>query len=128
MPEIRVEIKNLQQIRTAFARFPETIAPYLRKASMKSAFLIERRAKELSPVDTGRMRGSIATSLGVLNKGISSVVQTNVFYAVWVHEGTRRLRGRPFMKQAAEQNRQNIQNIYDDEVKNAMQEVADMAK
>ena len=72
----------------------------------KIAFGVERYGKQLSPVDTGRMRASIqtfqamgssleakvATTLGALPKyGVS--------YAVFVHEGTRYMRARPFMEQ-----------------------------
>lgn len=126
--QIKVEVKNLEQIRQAFSRFPETVAPRLRDAAMKSAFLVERRGKELSPVDTGRLRSSIATSLGIANQGISSLVQTNVYYAIFVHEGTKRMAKRPFMQQAAEQKKEDIGKIYDVEITKALQDVANMAK
>ena len=58
------------------------------------AFLIERESKKKTPVDTGRLRTSIFTDIGNLRAKISP----NVNYAGWVHEGTRRMRARPFMK------------------------------
>lgn len=128
MPDIQVKIDNLSGIRAAFQRYPDIVAPHLRDASMKSAFLIEGRAKQLSPVDTGRLRASIATSLGVANRGITSIVSTNVFYAIFVHEGTRRMKGRPFMKQAAEQKTGEIGRLYEAEIAKAMQEIANMAQ
>lgn len=110
--EITVEIPNLKQLRRAFSDYPEISGIYLREAGMESAFKIEREAKILSPVDTGRMRGSIGTSLGIADKGLTSIVQTNVNYAIYVHEGTARMRGRPFMRQGVEKSRGQIEEFY----------------
>jgi HK97 gp10 family phage protein len=95
---------------------------------MKSAFEIERAAKILSPVDTGRLRASIATSLGVMNRGITSIVSTNVFYAIYVHEGTKRMRKRPFMRQAAESSIGKITSYYQNAEVRAMQAIANLSK
>lgn len=61
------------------------------------AFSTERFAKQLTPVDTGRLRGSITVGFPVATKGIKAEVFTNVQYAPYVHFGTSRMRGRPFM-------------------------------
>lgn len=126
--QIKVEIKNLEKITGAFSKYPEKVAPYLRNAAMESAFAVERRAKILSPVDTGRMRASIATSLGIATRGLSSVVSTNVNYAIFVHEGTRRMRARPFMRQGAEAATENIQTIYEKQITLALKDIANMAQ
>ena len=128
MPDIKITIKNLDNLKAAFGSYPEIVAPMLRDASSKSAFEVERRAKILSPVDTGRLRASIATSLGIVNKGITSIVSTNVFYAIYVHEGTRRMRGRPFMRQAAEASVGQIQKHYQDAESRAMQAIANLSQ
>lgn len=57
------------------------------------AFAIERGAKIASPVDTGRLRASIATDIGNLR----AIVAPHVDYAIFVHEGTRFMKGVPFM-------------------------------
>ena len=126
MAEIRITIPNISELREAFSRFPNIVAPFLRDASMKSALAIEGSAKEVTPVDTGRLRGSIATSLGVRDKGISSIIQTNVFYAIFVHEGTARMKGRPFMKQGVEKVMGRIEGYYKEATEKALQEVANM--
>lgn len=122
--QISIQIENVQRLAAALASFPEVVTPKLRNASMKSAFLVEREAKVLSPVDTGRMRSSIATSLGISDGGITSIVQTNVKYAIFVHEGTRRMRGRPFMKQAVDHVRNQIQDVYELEISRALDIIA----
>lgn len=51
---------------------------------------VESRAKQLCPVDTGRLRSSITTEVAISGGGIPVVrVGTNVDYAEAVHEGTR---------------------------------------
>lgn len=117
---IKVEIKGLDKLESLLKKAPGKIATALREASAKSAFLIEGRAKKLSPVDTGRLRSSIQTSLGVIDGGLGSIVKTNVDYAIYVHEGTRRMAGRPFMKQAADQSELEIGRIYSSAVKDAI--------
>lgn len=87
--EIKVKIEKGQELANLFRKYPQISLPNLRDAAMKSAFEIEGQAKDRAPVDTGRLRASIATSLGILNKGLSSVVSTNVSYAGYVHEGTK---------------------------------------
>ena len=58
---------------------------------------IERIAKELCPVDTGRLRSSIAARVEVEGGKPLVIVGTNVEYAIYVHEGTGIYgpRGRP---------------------------------
>lgn len=46
-------------------------------------FDIERKAKKQTPVDTGRLRASINTSIGKFQARISP----HVVYAGWIHEG-----------------------------------------
>lgn len=128
MPDIKITIKNLDNLKSAFRSYPEIVAPLLRDASSKSAFEVERRAKILSPVDTGRLRASIATSLGIMNKGITSIVSTNVFYAIYVHEGTRRMKKRPFMRQAAEGAIGRITTHYENAESRAMQAIANLSQ
>lgn len=73
-----------------------------REVVTKLAFTIERFAKQVTPVKTGRLRASIGVSnpLGGANEAVA-FVQTNVYYAIFVHEGTRYMRARPFMEWGA---------------------------
>ena len=68
-------------------------------------FKIQRFAKQVTPVDTGRLRASIATKLGDLE----ATTSTNVEYALAVHEGTKFMRGRPFMEQGVQFAKLNIE-------------------
>ncbi len=71
-----------------------------REVVTKLAFEVERFAKQVTPVRTGRLRASIGTSN--LMSGLGAIVQTNINYAIFVHEGTKFMRARPFMQWGAE--------------------------
>ena len=59
----------------------------------------ETYAKQICPVDTGRLRNSITHAQQDLN---TEVIGTNVYYAPFVELGTVRAKARPFLRPAAE--------------------------
>lgn len=149
--QIKVRLDKTSQAKlAAFRGKTEQILPALRRASEASALLIEGAAKRLTPVDTGRLRASIATSLGVGALAGGAIVQTNVNYAIYVHEGTKPhfpplkalegwakrhnttpfqvargiarkgIKKRPFMRQAVEQEQGKIGKIFSRELDNTL--------
>ena len=62
---------------------------------------VERRAKELCPVDTGRLRSSITSQIERDGATIVGVVGTDVEYASFVEFGTQRMEAQPFLVPAA---------------------------
>lgn len=78
------------------------------KALEEIGLVAEGAAKRLCPVDTGRLRNSITHAL----MGEDSVaIGTNVEYAPYVHEGTSRHKGVPFLTQAAQSNNGRFESI-----------------
>ncbi len=63
------------------------------------AFQVQRHARRVVPVDTGRLRDSIRPK--ELNE-LQWEVRTGTEYAIYVEYGTRRMRPRPYMRPAAE--------------------------
>lgn len=63
----------------------------------KIAALVETAAKGQTPVDTGRLRSSITWVVLVDAKGLVAVIGTSISYAIFVHNGTRYVIGRPFL-------------------------------
>lgn len=94
------------------------IDSWLRDEIHKIAFRVERFSKQIVPVRTGRLRSSIATSWMI--GSIGARVMPNTDYAYFVHEGTKYMRGRPFMEKGAEYAQQfvegDIKARLDDEV------------
>ena len=71
-------------------------------ALRKTAFDIEADAKILAPVDTGTLMNSISTTIaGDGRHGtMTAEIGPTVDYAIYVHEGTSRMPGRPFLADA----------------------------
>lgn len=68
-------------------------------------------------VDTGRLKGSI-TSVPVMSEK-AVYVGTNVEYAPYVHEGTKRMEPNRFLKNAVVNNLDQIRAYIENELKNA---------
>ena len=89
---IKVEIKNLRQIQDAFAKAPLEMTKNIVQAINKSGHKVLQEAKDRSviqrtPVDTGRMIGSI--NVNFQKSGLEAVIAADTEYADAVHEGTR---------------------------------------
>lgn len=64
------------------------------KAVIESALVAEDKVVHLTPVDTGRLRASIAHN----TESDRFQVGTNVEYAVYVEKGTSKQKAQPFLK------------------------------
>lgn len=73
----------------------------------------ERYAKESCPVDTGRLRNSIAHAQ---QDDHTEVVGTNVEYAPYVELGTRYQRAQPYLAPAVETHRDEYERIIKSEL------------
>jgi phage gpG-like protein len=91
---ITIKIKmnpSAQELKTKFGSID--FEGFLNRKITELAYRIERESKQVTPVDTGRLRASIYTEIG----NLKAKVQPDVFYDIFVHEGTRYMRARPFM-------------------------------
>ena len=109
---IVIKVKGLDKLQRRFVGSPQKLRRAIGSALKKSSFLIERESKKRAPVDTGRLRASIFTTL----KPFTAIVEPKVKYAIYVHEGTRFTRPRPFMRLAADDNQQKISRIFKQEI------------
>ncbi len=63
----------------------------------RRAVMVERRAKQLCAVDTGRLRASVSHRLGRDSTSLFADIGTNVEYGPYVEFGTRRAPAQPFL-------------------------------
>lgn len=68
----------------------------IRIALVRGALQIELAAKEMCPVDTGRLRGSITTDKKYIQKFLV-MIGTNVDYGPYVEFGTKKMDARPYL-------------------------------
>lgn len=69
----------------------------------------ERHAKKDAPVDTGRLRNSIAHE--VVDSEAAVYIGTNVEYAPYVELGTSRMAARPFLGPAATEHGEEYRDL-----------------
>ncbi len=82
------------------------------KANMnKAVMLVEGDAKRLAPVDTGRLRSSIAGIVETAPESITGIIGTDVEYAHYLEFGTSRMPGHAFLFPALESNKNKILDI-----------------
>ena len=98
MPEIKISISpSFNSLAKAF--MSQNIRSFLVKEVNRLGASVERFSKQLTPVDTGRLRASIGFIPANLFPQV--IVKTSTNYAVYVHSGTKYMRGRPFMSEGA---------------------------
>lgn len=91
-------IPTLKRVNEKLSKIPRRIDKGLSALIKRTAFEIEGEAKKVTPVDTGRLRASIYTDI----RPMFASIQPKTNYAIYVHDGTRYMKGRPFMTIAAE--------------------------
>lgn len=96
-----------------------SLAPQqMHKASInivkKVSLLVERHSKIYSPVDTGRMRASIATDFSDRLTDVQATIQPHTNYAEFVHDRV------PFMVTGALQAEQSVSGIVAEEIKKVL--------
>lgn len=81
-------------------------------ALMEAGYIIERAAKENAPVDTGKLRASYFTKL--VTKAaelVKVIVGTLTSYAAAQEFGTRYQSGKPHLRPAFDDNKQNVLKV-----------------
>lgn len=64
---------------------------------LRQGIRVSSAAKRFCPVDTGRLRASIGVSQSFGAGGATTTVEATADYGIYVHQGTRYMRARPFL-------------------------------
>lgn len=116
--QVHVEIKNAQQIKSAFRMAPYLMTKNLSRAIKASALNIQRASMRITPVKTGFLKNSHVTAM---TSPLSGYVEPTADYALFVHDGTRFMKSRPFLSDAVE----TEQGFVDAEFEKAVQDTLD---
>lgn len=85
------------------------------RALEKIGLTAERYAANLCPVDTGRLRNSITSTVDSGEK--AAYIGTNVEYAPYVELGTSKHKEQPFLRPAAQNHGDEYRSILESELK-----------
>lgn len=119
MAQIEIKITNLAQIRSAFNKAPTLMKSELNTAIKKTIFTIQRKSMINTPVLTGRLRASTRS----LFADLRGEVGTNTNYDIFVHEGTRFMKARPYLRTAVEDTKEDIDRNFKDAVQNVLDKI-----
>jgi HK97 gp10 family phage protein len=120
MANVSIEIKNGERIIGAFKKSPLIMAKGLQDAVLKIGVFTAGEVKKVitqgedmfkSPVDTGAMRRGIQMSQTGKLKAIIRPSRLTP-YALFVHEGTRFMRARPFFQITADRHKDAISKFF----------------
>lgn len=120
MAQVKITIKNLPQIRSAFRRSPRVMTKNLRKAIQAALITVQRQSIINAPRRTGFLKASHQTRM---LSNLSGYVQPTADYAIFVHEGTRFMRARPFLRQAVAEKEQDIDRLFANAVQDTLDEI-----
>lgn len=123
---IHIEIKNLPQLRHAFGQAPNLMRREFKTALTKSAITVQRQSMINAPVDTGRLRGSHLFTVTGNDLSMRAEVYPTAEYGIFVHEGTRFMKGRPFLRKAAESSVREIDDFFTTATQNALNRIGRM--
>lgn len=122
--------------RSDLGRFVDIhVSPAVRLGMQEVCAMIEQRAKELCPVDTGALQASISTEIEDVGRTIRGTVAPHMYYAGYVEFGTG-IRGAasagagegpysptwpgmpasPYLRPALDESRAQIESIFADSI------------
>ena len=120
MADIQIRITNISEIRSAFSKAPALMMVALSQAVKQTVFSIGRQSRVNTPVDTGRLRGSTYERFS----GLSGEVGTHTNYDMFVHEGTRFMKGRPYLRLAVESKQAEVDMFFTNAVQGVLNQIA----
>lgn len=120
--DIQIKITNLPAIKRAFAMAPQIMARELNKAIRLSVLSIGRQSRQRTPVDTGRLRASTYERFSNLRGEIG----TNTEYDIFIHEGTRYMKARPYLRDAVGATDSQIQMFFTNAVQSTLNQIGSM--
>jgi len=103
MIKVSIPEKEIQRAIRAIKFYQVETKEEMKKAVVASAYKVQADAKTNTPVDTGRLRNSIAVDFAQDHLG--SEIGTNVNYAPFIEFGTRSRSAHPFLYPAWEAER-----------------------
>ena len=116
---ISIKITNAPQIRMAYAKAPAAMTKALSIAIKTAVFLVQGKSMMNTPVLTGRLRASTYARFEPLR----GEVGTNTNYDRFVHDGTRYMKGRPYLKMAVDDSNFEINELFTRAVQEVLNDI-----
>lgn len=123
MISIKVKVNGLEEVREKFKKYPKQLAGAISRGIKKSGFILEQESKfALTEGPTRAILTGLLRSQNVVRElsDVRVAVYPLVKYAVYIHEGTGRMRPRPWMTVASKKAGPQVVQVFDEEIANAL--------
>lgn len=142
---IKIEIKNIDEIRSSLMKSPEIVARHINRAIHRSILDIRNASIDTTPKRTGHLAGTYQIKVD----GLKGEIGPTARYGIWVHQGTgiyavngngrktpwrykddsgwhftRGQRSNPFLKNAINMTQEKINKNFEEGLDNALNEIA----
>jgi len=120
---ISIKIAALAALQSKILTAPRRVGQAISKAIKKSAFVLEAESKKAltsgptRALDTGTLRSQVTVRQ---LSDIQATIYPLVDYAIYIHEGTYKMRARPWFNAAAKNSIGKIKTIFDNAIKKAL--------
>ena len=122
---IDIDLRKIEKLQKAMKAMPDLITEELGKAVRDLVLIVEARAKELCPVDTGKLRASITP---VIESWAAGYIGTNTHYAPYVEFGTKKMAAQPFLEPAFLEGRKQAKKVFGKAISRAISRFERRAK
>lgn len=126
MSAVTIKIEGLDRLIKKLGVASNDLQREIRLGVRESSFALERAAKKAlttghtRAIKTGRLRSDTRVRSVT---GFRATVFPTVNYAIFIHEGTRFMRPRPFMRVAAKDVVKDVERIFDRRVKSLLRKI-----
>lgn len=107
---MKAEWKGLNEWIQAENKYEKDVVSKVFDEVATTAIKVERDSKNLSPVDTGKLRGSITTDTKRSSTSITSEIGTDVEYSEIVEYGAINQRAQPYLIPSFDRNTAKLEN------------------
>ena len=105
--EVNVAVEGVEEFKAAMERFDSGLQSHVHRQLASWAETVKVLAKQLVPVRTGHLRGSIYAKISEWVAEIGS----EATYALFVELGTRRMRAQPYLFPAIQEHLPRLEQI-----------------
>lgn len=129
---IEIKLKNEKKVLDAFKLAPKDMKEALMSAIDKTAVATMGATIEIihrgtgmwkRPIDTGAMWQGIGAKKNTSALKVVISTSPSTGYAIYVHEGTRKMRKRPFFEITAKNEEKKISKIFINEIEKAIKKL-----
>jgi HK97 gp10 family phage protein len=118
MARYTIKVTNSTKLKRQLKELPEELRTGIRKAVKTSAAAIRTEARKRVRVDTGTLRRSIRYKVD--RDGLGATVKVHEYYGHFIEFGTSSIPADPFLRPAAEAERQRFPTRISDDVRKAL--------